>query len=84
MVNLGVSGGRGGILTLLPVPVGINGSASISSDFKDLYFRGRIGWDIAWVSIGIGGYFNFTKKSSANFNSNYSFLEIAIHPWRDN
>jgi hypothetical protein len=82
MLNLGVSGGRGGILTLLPVPFGINGSASISTDFSDLYVRGRIAWDIAWVSIGFGGIYNLTRKSTALNNSNSMFLEIAIHPWR--
>lgn len=82
MLNLGVTGGRGFIVTLLPVPIGINGFAGISTDFQDLYIRGRIGWDVAWVSIGVGGYYNLTRKSSSTNNRNYVCAELTIHPWR--
>ena len=84
MLHLGVTGGRGFIVTFLPVPIGINGLAAISTDFQDLYLRGRISWDVAWVSVGIGGYYNLTHKSSETNNRNYVSLEMTIHPWRDN
>ena len=83
MLHLGVTGGRGFIVTFLPVPIGINGFAGISTDFQDLYLRGRISWDVAWVSVGFGGYYNLTHKSSESNNRNYVSLELTIHPWRE-
>lgn len=84
MLNAGVSGGAGGLLIFLPVPISINGMAGLSTDFRQLYFRGRIGWDIMGFSLGAGIYHSLTKRADDFNNPHYAFFELSYTFLRDN
>jgi hypothetical protein len=84
MLNLGVSGARGGMLLLLPVPFAVEGMAGISTDFQDIYFRGKVGWNLVWFSMNLGGYWNLTQKATTLNYPHYMFVEFSVNIWRDN
>lgn len=84
MLNVGVSTGGGILLSLIPVPIGINGMAGLSTDFNQLYFRGRVGWDVFGFSLGTGIYYSLTQRTT-NFNKpHYGYLELSYIFIRDN
>lgn len=81
MLNVGINGGCGALLLILPL--GINGSAALSTDFRDLYFRWKVSWDAAIVSVGMGQYVNMTRKATLAYDMNSPFLSISYHPWEE-
>lgn len=60
MIHAGVTGGTGALFLFLPF--GINGTAGLSSDFKDLFIRYGISYDVFGFSIGYTGFINLTKN----------------------
>lgn len=84
MLNAGVSGGIGGLFILIPVPISINGMAGLSTDFQQLYFRGRIGWDLMGFSVGAGIYYSLTKRADDFNYPHYGFFELSYTFIREN
>ncbi len=84
MVNIGISGAKGGMVFLIPAPLALEGMAGLSTDFKDLYVRGRIGWNIVWFSVNVGGYYSLTQSKTRLNNPNYMFFEFSFNIWRSN
>lgn len=84
VMNVGVSGGTGFVLTFLPVPIGINGMAGLSTDFQQLFLRGRIGWDFIGGSIGFTSYYSLTRKATSVNRPHYTCLELSFTLIRDN
>lgn len=83
MLNIGVSGGKGGMLSFLPVPLSLNGMAGLSTDFNQLYLRGRIGWDLVGVSIGFTGYYSLTQRKTLLNYPHYLSFELSFTLIRD-
>ena len=67
MLNLGVTGGIGG--SLLIFPLGINGTLGVSTDFKDLYTKYGIAFDMWGFSIGYSGFLNLTKNNDSFYKT---------------
>lgn len=84
MMNVGVSGAKGGMIFLLPAPFAIEGMAGLSTDFRDVYVRGRVGWNLIWFSLNVGGYYSLTQRATKLNNPNYTFIEFSFNIWRNN
>lgn len=76
MIHAGVTGGTGAMLLFLPF--GINGTAGLSSDFKDLFLRYGISYDVFGFSIGYTGFINLTKKGHIPGYLSSPALEIRL------
>ncbi len=84
MLNIGVSAGRGGMLSFLPVPFSLNGMVGLSSDFYQIYFRGQVGWDWVGGSIGFMGYYSLTQKVTSLNYPYYLCFNVNFILIRDN
>jgi len=84
MLNIGVSAGRGGMLSFLPVPFSLNGMVGLSSDFNQIYFRGQVGWDWVGGSIGFMGYYSLTQKATSLNYPHYLCFNVSFILIRDN
>ncbi|MDX2362500.1 MAG: hypothetical protein QNK23_16955 [Crocinitomicaceae bacterium] len=62
MLNVGVSGGAG-ILALI-FPLSINGNLALSTDFKDLFVKYEVGFELLQFSVQFGSYINLTKNGT--------------------
>ncbi len=67
MLSIGVTGGYGG--SFLIFPVGVNGTAGLSTDFSDLYFKYGIGYEMWGFSLGMGGYLNLTNNNNSFYKT---------------
>ena len=79
MLNVGVSGGGG--FRLLVIPMGINGTAGISTDFQDVFARVGIGYDLYRISIGSGAYLNLTKNGALPNYMDGSYVNVRYMLW---
>ena len=67
MLSLGVTAGYGGSFIIFPI--GINGTLGLSSDFKDLYAKYGLGYDMWGLSIGVTGFLNMTNKNDSYYKT---------------
>lgn len=84
MLNIGVSAGRGGMLSFLPVPLSLNGMVGLSTDFNQIYFRGQVGWDWVGGSIGFMGYYSLSQKKNSLNYPHYLCFNLSFILVRDN
>ena len=82
---LHVSSGFGGGFYFLPfiVPLSFDISGGIGTDFQDLYLRGRFAYSVLWLSFGVSGNLNVTKRNSDLYKSNFWTLDLSLNLWRD-
>lgn len=67
VLNVGITAGYGGYVLIFPI--GINGTAGLSTDFKDVYLKYGIAYDIVGFSIGVGGLINMTNNNDSFYKS---------------
>lgn len=67
MLSLGVTGGYGG--SFLIIPLGINGTLGVSTDFRDLYAKYGLGYDMWGFTIGVSGFLNLTNNNESFYKS---------------
>ena len=76
MIHAGLTGGTGALFLFLPF--GINGTAGLSSDFRDLFFRYGVSYDVFGFSIGYTGFINLTKNGPVPGYLSSPALEIRL------
>jgi hypothetical protein len=81
MLNLGIMGGKGALITLFPIPLGLNGNFAFCSDFKDLFIKYSVSWDLDKVSIHVGNYINLTSRGPYPDYLSTSFIELRVLLW---
>ncbi|GEM_PF-4944168 len=73
VIGAGVTAGKGGAILL--IPLGINGTAALATDFKNAYFQYGLGYDVMGLSIGFSGMLNLFGSGDSYYKKEVA-LEI--------
>ncbi len=79
MLSAGVTGGKG--VAFIFLPLGINATAGLATDFKDGYLQYGLAYDAVGISIGISGMFNFTNSNNSFYKSEMGLELRYIWGW---
>ncbi|MDB4088137.1 hypothetical protein N9544_00785 [Flavobacteriales bacterium] len=79
VLNIGVTAAYGGYFLI--IPMGVNGTAGFSTDFKDFYLKYGIAYDVVGFSIGVGGLINVTNNNDSFYKSKKGVELRCIWNW---